>query len=96
MGCASSKSTQAEQPRPQIKQGAAAELKRKFDIEPHCLGSGSFGKVFLATAVADKDFQVAIKAIPKKKIPDLSQIREEVSTLQTLDHPNIIKYYETS
>ena len=51
--------------------------------------------MFLASAVADKDFEVAIKAIPKKKIPDLSQIRQEVSTLQTLDHPNIIKYYET-
>ena len=75
--------------------GAAAELKSKYDIEPHCLGTGSFGKVFLASAVADKDFEVAIKAIPKKKIPDLSQIRQEVSTLQTLDHPNIIKYYET-
>jgi calcium-dependent protein kinase len=39
---------------------------------------------------------VAIKAIAKKKI-DVDMIRhikEEMKILNTLDHPNIIKYYE--
>jgi len=32
------------------------------------LGSGAYGKVFLAEAVTDANFKVAIKAIQKKKI----------------------------
>ena len=60
------------------------------------LGAGNFGKVFLATSQADKDFTVAIKTIPKAKVLDtLDLIRDEISTLCALDHPNIIKYYET-
>jgi serine/threonine protein kinase len=39
---------------------------------------------------------VAIKVMGLKKIKDeLDAIREEVSILTKLDHPNIVKYYET-
>lgn len=65
-----------------VKEGATAQIKRKYNIKPKVLGSGSFGKVFLATSVADEDFKVAIKAISKKKIgDDLNQIKEEVKIL---------------
>lgn len=39
---------------------------------------------------------VAIKAIAKKRLDKdvIKDIREEMKTLNTLDHPNIIKYYE--
>ena len=59
------------------------------------LGAGNFGKVFLASSAADPDFKVAIKTISKKKLHDLHTIRDEIKILSTLDHPNIIKYYET-
>ena len=60
------------------------------------LGAGSFGKVFLAEAINSPDFKVAIKAVSKKKIgDDIKQLKEEIKILQTLDHPNIVKYYET-
>lgn len=59
------------------------------------MGQGSFGKVFLATSIHDPSFKVAIKVIFKAKIPDLKVIRAEIKVLQTLDHPNIVKYYET-
>lgn len=60
------------------------------------LGSGSFGKVFLAEASNDPSFKVAIKAIPKKKLGNnLKSIKAEIQILSTLDHPNIVKYYET-
>ena len=60
------------------------------------LGAGNFGKVFLASSAADPDFRVAIKTISKKKVQDqLHTIRDEIKILSTLDHPNIIKYYET-
>jgi calcium-dependent protein kinase len=39
---------------------------------------------------------VAIKVISKKKIEDdIDQLLDEISILKSLDHPNIIKYYET-
>jgi len=60
------------------------------------LGSGSFGKVFLATATNDPNFKVAIKAIPKKKLgKNLKAIKQEINILWKLDHPNIVKYHET-
>ena len=74
----------------------ASEIKRKYNVEQKVLGAGSFGKVFLAKSIADSDFVVAIKAIQKKKMKeDIGQIREEISILQALDHPNIIRYHET-
>jgi calcium-dependent protein kinase len=52
--------------------------------------------VFLAEATNDENFKVAIKAISKKKIGDnLKQIKAEINILSSLDHPNIVKYYET-
>ena len=39
---------------------------------------------------------VAIKIMNKKKLKDhLEAIKEEVNILTHLDHPNIVKYYET-
>lgn len=46
--------------------------------------------------MADPSFQVAIKVINKAKVKDsIEMIKEEVRILTTLDHPNIVKYYET-
>lgn len=60
------------------------------------LGSGAYGKVFLAESVTDANFKVAIKAITKKKIAsELKAILSEIEIIKTLDHPNIVKYYET-
>ena len=45
---------------------------------------------------ANRDMKVAIKAIPKNKLGNtIELIREEIEILRTLDHPNIIKYYES-
>lgn len=39
---------------------------------------------------------MAIKSISKSKIKQsMELIKEEIKILQTLDHPNIVKYYET-
>ena len=40
--------------------------------------------------------KVAIKVLDKDKLKmTLSNIMDEIATLNTLDHPNIVKYYET-
>ena len=60
------------------------------------MGAGNFGKVFLATSIADQDLKVAIKTISKKKVQDqINIIRDEIKILSSLDHANIIKYHET-
>ena len=60
------------------------------------MGSGAFGKVCLSFNKHNTEHQVAIKVMNKKKLKDhLDIIQEEVSILTKLDHPNIVKYYET-
>ena len=79
------------------KQGAK-ELKQNYQIDNNTkvLGSGAFGKVFLTHNKHNTSHQVAIKVLNKSKLKDhLEAIQEEVGILTKLDHPNIVKYYET-
>ena len=79
------------------KQGAK-ELKLNYQIDNNTkvLGSGAFGKVFLTHNKHNPDHNVAIKVMNKQKLKDhLDAIKEEVNILTKLDHPNIVKYYET-
>lgn len=60
------------------------------------MGSGSFGKVFMTNNKHDKNFKVAIKVMDKEKLGEhIGLIIDEVNTLNELDHPNIVKYFET-
>ena len=60
------------------------------------LGVGAFGRVFLTKNKHNEDFKVAIKVLDKVKLRDnIDCIMEEVAILHSLDHPNIVKYYET-
>ena len=93
MGCVNAKDTTLKSKG--HKRSAKNEISKKYKIEHGVLGSGSFGKVFKATAVNDDSFEVAIKVIPKKDIEaDLKEIDNEVEIIWQLDHPNIIKYFE--
>ena len=61
------------------------------------LGEGAFGKVFKAVNVKDPSFEIAIKKIRKVGLhPEcLRNLKREVSIMQQVDHPNIVKYYES-
>ena len=60
------------------------------------LGAGAFGKVFHTQNKHDASFEVAIKVLDKVKLADsINSIMNEVAILNALDHPNIVKYYET-
>lgn len=79
------------------KQGAK-ELKQNYLINnsTKVLGSGAFGKVFMTTNKVNENHKVAIKVMNLAKIRDhIEAIQEEVEILNKLDHPNIVKYYET-
>ena len=80
------------------KQQGVHELKKNYHIDKNTrvLGVGAFGKVFLTTNKFDNTIKVAIKVLDKQKLSDtLDTIIDEIATLNTLDHPNIVKYYET-
>lgn len=72
------------------------ELRMTYNIGK-LLGNGSYGKVYLATNKANPEFKVAIKVINKTDMDeeDLESLKAEVEILQKVDHPNIVKYYET-
>ena len=61
------------------------------------LGSGSYGKVFLAQNKEDQTIKIAIKVMNKRDMSDddIISLRREVAIMQTVDHPSIVKYYET-
>jgi calcium-dependent protein kinase len=80
------------------KGGSLWEDIRKFYKFKEILSSGQFGTVRIATKRKDdiKKFY-AIKSISKKNLTDqdLIKLMKEVEILSCLDHPNIIKFYET-
>jgi len=50
----------------------------------------------MTTNKHDLNFKVAIKVMDKEKLgSNLNLIMDEVTTLNDLDHPNIVKYFET-
>ena len=75
----------------------ATDLKKQYQIDYKPLGEGSLGKVFQAHNRSDPTHLVAIKVINKLGMDkeDLLSISREVSIMQQVDHPNIVKYYET-
>jgi calcium-dependent protein kinase len=60
------------------------------------LGSGSFGKVFLAQNIYTKE-KVAMKEIKKSNKDLLSdgEIKDEIDILKSLDHPDIVRIIES-
>ena len=57
---------------------------------------GAFGRVFMTNNKHDKNHKVAIKVLDKHKLQEnIDCIIEEVAILNKLDHPNIVKYFET-
>ena len=73
------------------------KLKSQYDINMKVLGSGSYGKVFLAQNKEDATIKIAIKVMNKRDMSDddVLSLRREVQIMQQVDHPNIVKYYET-
>ncbi|CAI2364292.1 unnamed protein product [Moneuplotes crassus] len=69
------------------------DIHNFYDIEDKILGEGSFGVVRRG---ADKDTGEirAIKSIKKSRIRSKTRLLNELSTLKTLDHPNIVKLFE--
>ena len=63
--------------------------------ERHCLGEGSFGKVYEANS--DEGKKVAIKKIDQRVVISDRYLKEsldnEIHIMQKLKHPNIVQLY---
>lgn len=72
-----------------------AEISRRYDIDAHEIGSGGYGKVFVAKDREVKDRMVAIKKVIIFDEEKKAAFMKEAKIMQELDHPNICKLLET-
>lgn len=79
----------------EAKDSGLRELKQiyKFD-QTKVVGKGHFGKVFLASNRKNAEHKVAIKVLNTSE-DKMREIQNEINVLKELDHPNIVKFYET-
>ncbi|XWV26016.1 putative serine threonine-protein kinase [Tupanvirus soda lake] len=73
-------------------------INGKYKLENTKLGSGGFSEVFLGTDITTNQ-QVAIKrvSLSQKSLQEedtFKKLNTEIGLMQTLDHPNIVKYYD--
>ena len=70
--------------------------KKKYELVSK-LGKGAYGKVNLFRDKELKDIHYAIKTLKKNllKPSSLTYIKNEVEIISSLDHPNIVRYFET-
>ena len=81
-----------------LKAGSLMKDIRKEYKFKSSLGGGHFGTVRKAYKKSEKEAMkyYAIKSIPMKKLSsNIDDFIKEVDIISTLDHPNIIKFYET-
>ncbi|CAD8124436.1 unnamed protein product [Paramecium sonneborni] len=72
------------------------KIEDYYILDDKELSAGQFGKVFKAKPkLLKNDPMRAVKVIPKRLIENKERFLQEVEILRNLDHPNIIKLYET-
>ena len=73
------------------------DIRKEYKFK-NCIGGGHFGTVRKAYKKTDNAVITysAIKSIPMKNLSNnIDDFVKEVDIISTLDHPNIIKFYET-
>jgi len=69
-------------------------LTQFYNVEAAKIGQGSYGSVTRGTNKATGAVR-AIKTISKSQVKNIDRFRQEISIMKELDHPNIIKLFET-
>lgn len=72
-----------------------AEISARYDINAREIGSGGYGKVFVAKDKKMKNRMVAIKKVTIVDDERKKAFKQEVLIMKELDHPNICKLLET-
>jgi len=68
-------------------------IEEVYKISRKSIGTGGFGVVSKCRHRTTKQDR-AVKIISRKKVKNMDQFKAEISILQTLDHPHILKLYE--
>ena len=78
-----------------ILEGAdARKLEDFYEVSGTELGKGTYGRVVMAK-IKDSSSRRAIKIIPKIKVTNLERFKTEIEIMKKLDHPNILRLYES-
>mmetsp|Transcript_121632 Transcript_121632/g.242308 ORF Transcript_121632/g.242308 Transcript_121632/m.242308 type:complete len:500 (-) Transcript_121632:244-1743(-) len=110
MGCGSTKATTASTkdstslPKKDVKAGAIAhdafilentgKISEFYELDTKKLGVGSYGTVCKAKNKSTKAVR-AVKIVAKAKMKTVERFKIEVALMKMMDHPNIIKLFET-
>jgi len=70
------------------------KIQDAYDMDKKKLGEGSYGSVCKASNKASKATR-AVKTIPKTQMKNLERFQQEIALMKMMDHPNIIKLYES-
>src|SRR3990167_10561897 len=74
----------------------ASDIRKIYKIDPKVIGKGFFGEVRCAKLPSFPSKIFAVKSIRKEAFGrDLTILSNEVDNLKHLDHPNIIRFYES-
>jgi len=72
------------------------DIRNVYKFDPKVIGNGVFGTVRVAVLKNNSYKKFAVKTIFKEKVQkNLHLLKRELEILKTLDHPNIVKFYET-
>ncbi|KAH8582407.1 calcium calmodulin-dependent kinase with a kinase domain and 4 calmodulin like EF hands [Cryptosporidium sp. chipmunk genotype I] len=69
------------------------DINQYYNLE-NTIGRGSWGEVKIAVQKAT-GIRRAAKKIPKYFVEDVDRFKQEIEIMKSLDHPNIIRLYET-
>jgi len=65
-----------------------------YELDKKKLGEGSYGTVCKGSNKSTKKI-CAVKSIAKAQMKNLSRFKQEIAIMKMMDHPNIIKLFET-
>ncbi|KAF4668452.1 hypothetical protein FOL46_001949 [Perkinsus olseni] len=69
-------------------------LSDSYQVEKKTLGQGTYGSVSKAVNKSTKVVR-AIKTISRSHLKNVARFRQEIAIMKMLDHPNIVKLFET-
>eukprot|EP00933_Yihiella_yeosuensis_P082330 TRINITY_DN9617_c0_g2_i1.p1 TRINITY_DN9617_c0_g2~~TRINITY_DN9617_c0_g2_i1.p1 ORF type:complete len:508 (+),score=149.82 TRINITY_DN9617_c0_g2_i1:95-1618(+) len=72
----------------------SGKITEHYDIDKKKLGEGSYGSVSKATNKSTKAVR-AVKTISKSQMKNIERFKQEIAIMKLMDHPNIIKLFET-
>merc|ERR1712176_536232 len=70
------------------------KLQDFYDLDKQKLGEGSFGSVCKGINKSTGATR-AVKSISKDQLANLERFKQEIAIMKMMDHPNIIKLYES-